>query len=355
MKKDNRNSTIEMLRIISMIGVCGLHYFNKDIGGVLNTSVPVNIVLAHLLESICITSVNVFVLISGYFMFQKKTTGLKKAIDLYLTMATYRLAFFFVSITIGEYTFSLKELIIAVFPFVVGKMWFLETYILLLLFAPFLNILIANMNKESHLLLVVLWLLVFSVWSSFFPSPPLKDNGYGLTNFVTMYLISSYIRLYTVRKRQKATVYASIAIFCCSVFLITISSFTVLKGRAWGYCFLFNIIASTAIFYAFLNLPNTFNKSINTVAGTTFGIYISHANPYLSNLVYHKIMHTELYMDSPMMPIHFLICIIVQFSVCAFLEWLRQLVWKPTVGNMINNSKLLDKENEWEREVFSCS
>ena len=58
-----RNSTIEMLRIISMLGVVGLHYFNKKLGGALNTTVPVNIYIAHFLESLCITSVNIFVLI----------------------------------------------------------------------------------------------------------------------------------------------------------------------------------------------------------------------------------------------------------------------------------------------------
>ena len=84
-----RNSTLELLRVLSMIGVLGLHYMNKSIGGGLNATLPYNVVLTHFLESICITSVNVFILISGYFMIYQKTTGLRKAIDLYLVLLCY--------------------------------------------------------------------------------------------------------------------------------------------------------------------------------------------------------------------------------------------------------------------------
>ena len=347
-----RNSTIEMLRIISMLGVVSLHYFNKKIGGVLNTTVPANIYIAHFLESLCITSVNIFVLISGYFMIHQKTTGLRKAIDLYLTMVVYHLVFFAISIAIGEYTFSLKNLIIAVCPFVIGQKWFLETYILLLLFAPFLNILIEGLNKHTHMMLLVIWLLVFSLWSSFFPSPPLQDKGYGITNFVTLYLIASYIRLYVMFDNKRRTVQKALIVFMISVMLITLSSFSIFSDRAWGYCFIFNITASTAAFVIGLNLPKTQNDIVNTIAGTTFGIYISHANIYLSNLIYHRIMHTERYMDSSLMPIHFLVCIIVQFAICAALELLRQQAWKRSVGIWLSKSKWLKKEEEWEKTIF---
>lgn len=314
---------------------------------------PTNIVLTHILESLCITSVNVFVLISGYFMINQKTTGLRKAIELYLVMLCYRLALFAAAVYTGNVVFSWKELAVTVIPFAVGKMWFLETYILLLFFAPFLNTLIAHLNRDTHLLLVFIWLMVFSVWSSFFPSPPLTDKGYGITNFFTLYLISSYIRKYVRLPKNRKSVLIALLFFLVSVFLITISSFSVFKSRAWWYCYLFNITASAAIFYAFLNLPETSNAGINTVAGLTFGVYISHAYPHFQNLIYHKIMHTERYIDSPYLLPHFLTCILLQFIVFAAIEYLRQLLWKPTVGKWLSSSRALDAEQIWERQIFS--
>ena len=114
---NSRNSTLEILRIISMMMVIGLHYMNQSIGGGLNTELKVNIVSSHILESICISSVNIFVLISGYFMQSAKTTGLKKAVDLYLVMLFYNLSCFGIATATGIYPFSIQALIYAVFPF----------------------------------------------------------------------------------------------------------------------------------------------------------------------------------------------------------------------------------------------
>ena len=144
--KNSRNSTLEILRIISMIMVIGLHYMNRTIGGGLNTELKVNIISSHILESICITSVNVFVLISGYFMQSAKTTGLRKAVDLYLVMLFYNLSCFSIATATGQYSFSVRELIFAFFPFFIGLRWFLETYIILLMIAPFLNKLLNCLN-----------------------------------------------------------------------------------------------------------------------------------------------------------------------------------------------------------------
>ena len=160
--KNSRNSTLEILRIISMIMVIGLHYMNKTIGGGLNTELKGNIVSSHIIESICITSVNVFVLISGYFMQSAKTTGLKKAVNLYLVMLFYNLSCFGIAAATGQYPFSVRELILAVFPFFAGLKWFLQTYMILLLIAPFINKLLNCLNQESHGFLIFIQIMLFS-------------------------------------------------------------------------------------------------------------------------------------------------------------------------------------------------
>ena len=220
-----RNSTLEILRIISMIMVVGLHYMNRSIGGGLNTELEANIVSSHILESICITSVNVFVLISGYFMQSTKTTGLKKAIDLYLIMLFYNLLSFSIAVVTKQYQFSIRELILAFIPFFTGLKWFLETYIILLLIAPFINKLLNSLNKKSHALLILIQIMFFSIWPSFFPSAPILDGGYGITNFITLYFISSYIRKYISFHGNRKTCSVSLAVFIGSCSVITISSF----------------------------------------------------------------------------------------------------------------------------------
>lgn len=70
--RKERNSTIEILRIISMLFVVGLHYLNTGIGGGLLTNILFNKLWTHMFESVGIVAVNVFVLISGYFLINQK-------------------------------------------------------------------------------------------------------------------------------------------------------------------------------------------------------------------------------------------------------------------------------------------
>lgn len=340
---------MEILRIISMMMVVALHYMNKTIGGGLNTELPVNIISSHIIESVCITSVNIFVLISGYYMQSVKTTGLKKAIDLYLLMLFYHLPCFGVAVAVGVYQFSLRGLVYAIAPFLVSLRWFLETYIILLLIAPFLNTLLDHINQRQHQLLIIIQILIFSIWPSFLPSAPITDNGYGITNFITLYFISGYIRRYVVFKQSNKNRGISLAIFAVSCAVITISSFiTYLKSRAWGYCYIFNIIASVSMLVLFLNLPKTNIKLVNTVATTTFGVYIMHTMLYFQPLIYKTLLQTDRYLNSPFQPLHCVISVILLFVACSVLDLLRQKLWKITVKVWLNNSKILRAEREWE-------
>ena len=352
--KNSRNSTIETLRIISMIMVIGLHYMNKTMGGGLNTELKANIVSSHILESICITSVNIFVLISGYFMQSAKTTGLKKAVDLYLVMVFYNLSCFGIAIATGQYQFSVQALIFAVFPFFIGMTWFLETYIILLLFAPFINKLLNCLNKKSHEFLIFIQIMFFSIWPSFFPSAPVLDGGYGITNFITMYFIASYIRKYISFKNPKKTRLISLTVYVVSCFAITVSCFlSYFSLRAWSYYYIFNILASVALFVFFLYLPKTNLKIVNTIAGTTFGVYILHTMLYFQPLIYHSILHTELYYNSKYQTLHFFICIILLFSVCSTIDYCRQRIWNVTVKKLLDKSRLIRMENDWEKRIMN--
>ena len=350
----SRNSTLELLRIISMIMVIGLHYMNKTIGGGLNTELKVNIVSSHMIESICITSVNVFVLISGYFMQSAKTTGLKKAVDLYLVMLFYNLSCFGIATATGQYPFSVRELIFAFFPFFTGLKWFLETYMILLLIAPFINKLLNCLNKSSHGFLIFIQIMLFSIWPSFLPSAPILDGGYGITNFITLYFISSYIRKYISFPHTKKTRLISLAVFAASCSAIAVSSFLpYFSQRAWDYCYIFNILASAALFVFFLDLPKTNVKIVNAIAGTTFGVYILHSMLYFQPFIYHSILHTERYYNSEYQTLHFLLSIVLLFAVCAIIDYCRQRIWNATVKKLLDKSMLIKMENDWENSIMN--
>jgi len=233
-----------------------------------------------------------------------------------------------------------------------GIRWFLETYIILLLIAPFLNVLLNNINKKQHILLISIQFLLFSIWPSFLPSAPITDGGYGITNFITLYVIAGYMRRYISFSDARKTRRLMWILFAASCAAITVSSFVpYLRGRAWDYCYIFNIVASVSLFTAFLNLPRTDSGFVNTVASTTFGVYISHTVLYFQPLVYKTLLQTDRFLNSPLQPLHCIVSVLILFTACSALDMLRQKLWKVTVDKWLRNSKILKEEAEWEASI----
>ena len=271
---------------------------------------------------------------------------LSRALDIYFSMVFYNVLFFTIACVLGRYTFSFSELLWAVFPFFAGRKWFVETYIILLCLAPFINVLIGKLKKRSLQLLIAIQLLFFSIWPSFLPDAPITDRGYGITNFLTLYLIAAYIKRYGVFNDTKKTKVRSALCFFSSVFVIALSSvLPYLRKRAWDYCYIFVIIASVSAFLFFLNMRPFHNKVINTIAACTFGVYLTHASIFLQDIIYRHIMNVEGYVNTNWFIPHFLICIVIQFAFFALLEFVRLKVWNKTIGKLCRNKWLLDIED----------
>jgi peptidoglycan/LPS O-acetylase OafA/YrhL len=86
MNKSNgnvRNSNIELLRIITILGVFFLHLYNPLIGGGIKLcNSQINEFLLRILESQFVCSVNLFILISGFFLSKQKGLHIVKPIKL---------------------------------------------------------------------------------------------------------------------------------------------------------------------------------------------------------------------------------------------------------------------------------
>ena len=68
--KLERNYSLDLLKIVSVIFVIVLHYNNGTMGGLLSNTQPgtLNFFIAHFTEILTIIACNLFVLISGYFL-----------------------------------------------------------------------------------------------------------------------------------------------------------------------------------------------------------------------------------------------------------------------------------------------
>ena len=190
MGSKQRQSNIELLRILSMVMIVFLHIMNH--GGLLDTVVygTVNYYAFWMIEVLSYVSVNVYVLISGYFLITQKFS-LKKLLTILIEVLFYSMLFFTIFVISGRVPFSLKGLALAIVP--VKEYWFTRIYIGLYILFPFLNMALLKLSKTVWRALLITLLLLFSL---IIPSTALSVSGNGIVWFVTLYVIAAYIRVF---------------------------------------------------------------------------------------------------------------------------------------------------------------
>lgn len=168
--KSERNSNIEYLRIVSIFMVLVLHYLNGSIGGALDQVDPTSLmyIVCVGVESFSITAVNIFVIISGYFLVDSKKIKISKIVSLYGVMVLYTLISFTIAFFASETEISLRTFCDIFFPFIRGKKWFVQTYLILYIFSPFLNKMLNVLGKKEFQMLIIMQLF-FLVMAFLFP------------------------------------------------------------------------------------------------------------------------------------------------------------------------------------------
>lgn len=103
-----RNYGVEMLRIVSMMMIILLHYFNFG-GGLHNCAEgTASWYLVWLCEAICFCSVNCYVLISGYFQSASTSKrGISKIVKLEKSIWFYSFFIMIIFGALGIYEWSL--------------------------------------------------------------------------------------------------------------------------------------------------------------------------------------------------------------------------------------------------------
>ncbi|MDU5491327.1 MAG: acyltransferase family protein [Clostridium perfringens] len=347
-----RDSNIEILRIIAIIMVIGLHYLNENMGGALGalSNGHINYYIAHYIESLNIVAVNLFVIVSAYFLVDKSIPKLSKIIKLVILAYFYGFLFYIIGIISNINKFSFIELIKSINPFLDGGYWFIKIYIILYLLSPFINKFISTLNKKSHKGVIILIGIFFSVWPSFLPQAPNNDGGYGIISFIFLYLIVAYIKKYY--KNNKSTrYYIGIYFLAVSItFIFSIISF----NSAWAYNFVFNIIGSIALFLGIKQIKLKSNI-INYIATYTFEIYLIHFNNIMIILVFKGLLRCKDFYYSKLFIINLVGGIITIFLISFIIEFIRRMVINLIDKLIPNRLKLSIKSIENKFNISFCN
>lgn len=233
----------------------------------------VNKVLIIVINAFCNTGVSMFILISGYYGIKFKDNRLFYLINL---------SFFFsvlIDCVISWNVADGKSLVSHIFPVLTGKHWFLTSYVILYCLSGFINSFAARLEKREYKVLLLILLLFFYVAPTFLDKEILNDDGKGIVNMVTLYLIGRYIATYGFPDFIKRHTVAIILLSFCLIVILN-TAITFLTGPICGLFSRDNNILilaeSVSIFYLFIRMKTRSNIRINHIAQYVFPIYMIH-------------------------------------------------------------------------------
>ena len=346
MKK--REANFELLRIVAMLMIITLHYLDK--GGILpkpDGAFGLPGFLAWGLEAFCVSAVNVYVLISAYFLAESEYHPMR-AVKLWIQVLFYSVGMMVVLMVTGIIPAAQLDkyrLLTYVFPVIEEHYWFVTAYLLMFLFAPLMNEGLRKLPKKTYQQGIVLLLLLLSVSKSILPVKlPTDRLGYDALWFLCLYLIGAYIRYYrdtdAMLKKLDRTGTAFGGYVLCS--LLIFASFVLIHGlyektgslgefinRQYNYNSIFCLLASVFLFFIFHNIKIPEGKTADVIcraASASFGVYLIHEHLDLRYL-WPTWLHTADFADTPLFLLHWLPSVAAVYVICMTIDFVRQFIF----------------------------
>lgn len=251
-----RNSTIELLRILCILMIVFMHLvgiwwdycdnlFDKE--------------FVIFVNSLCNCAVTIFMLISGYYGIR---FNLRKIVQFEMMVIFYSILFIFMQYSlIGGV--GMKEMVKSVFPLLTSKYWFYTAYVIIFFVSPYIHLLVNFLNKKEFKILIGILLFFYVLSPTVIQLGVVNDSGKGVYNMFLVYLIGRYIGVYGVNWLDKITakralLYSIVMLavtFILNNFMVFSSS---IVNRVSTYCFSLYVISSSMLpfirFYGGKNL-----------------------------------------------------------------------------------------------------
>lgn len=335
--KKTRNSSIELLRIFSMLSIVIVHYWHSLNSDYLITPSNPSFEVYKILKVIMNYGVNIFVIISGYFMVGRTEVNVRKVFNLVWEICFYGTVILLIALLLGTHTFSLTHFAKVEFPYIctTGK-WFVRAYIIMYLFVPFLNRLIANISQKSFKTLLCILIALFSIWPFILPYPPMDDWGYSWNHFVLLYLIAAYLRLYVQKVSMKLLVV--LFVFCTMInYFLEIANTDIpiisnMSAMVGAHNNPFSMIACFSLFLIFANYQ-WYSRVVNSVAATAFTVYVLHTDPTIGGWYWNGIFNGGAYQHGWVWLPHLVLTSITIYGICTVLSLLVkqtfERLWTP--------------------------
>ena len=330
--RKKRDSNLELFRIITMLLIVAHHYVVNS--GLTDADGPIyadpisgRSLFLLLFGAWGKIGINCFVMITGYFMCKSQITARKFAV-LVGEWLFYRYVFYLIFIISGYEQFSLITFVKTVIPIYHINTNFVGCFVIFWLFIPFLNILINHMNEKQHIRLLLLSGFLYIVLGTIHT----VTMNY-VSWFIVLYFISSYFRLYPKKCFSNVKLWGILALISVLISAISVVCCAWLGAkleRTAAYFFVTDsntfwaVAVGVCSFMFFKNVNIKYNKFINTVAASTFGVLLIHANSdTMRKWLWVDTLDNCGHYTSAFMPLHAIGSVVGVFAVCVIIDMLR--------------------------------
>ncbi|MCM1263720.1 MAG: acyltransferase [Butyrivibrio sp.] len=362
-----RMSNIELLRIVAMIMIIAYH-----IPIHLNFVCPAHTITVSQLWNQFIlmggkTGVNIFVLISGYFLIDSKGIKISKIIKLWLQIFTYSVLIYIIFTISGLESFSVKSFIKCMLPITYEGWWFAGTYFVLYLISPFINIFLKTLDKKNYqrflAVVLILWCLIPTVTGKEF-------EGNNLLWFICLYSVAAYIRLWhdesgiSLKSKKSLELIGSAKLskltkwyFGIALLLIVLTFLMVVGLDFFGvqiadlsaHAHLYEMnrlpvfLIALFMFLGFKGLNIHYNKVINLIASATFGVYLIHDSKSVSWFLWIVLFSNIDGWEKMILP-YSIVAVCLVFIICTCIELIRIFLLERHYMKIMDNMKIINKK-----------
>lgn len=331
--KKERSSNFEILRIIAMIMIIFHHFAVHGGFGFGTSELSINHLWYYLISMGGKIGVDIFVLISGYFLVASKGNlfDIKKILKLWGQLFFYSVLIYCIFVLFLDEPFEFKPFIKTIFPLIYGKWWFATTYIVLYILHPFINLLLNKLDKKTYQILLITLLISWCIIPTFTTA---SFEGNSLTWFITLYAVAGYVRFYGLNPKLTFKHYFilflvfSLITFASAVVFTGLGAKVSIFGERATHFFGQNklpaFLAALSLFMAFANIKMKNYKWISVVSASTFGVYLIHDDRLLKKYLWEVLFKNASFQNSNLfIPYSIGVCLLV-FAVCTIIDIIRK-------------------------------
>ena len=346
---EKRQSNFELLRILSIFMIAIFHCALYS-GFTFTQGLDANGLLIKTFWMFGEAGVNLFILISGYFLitsrFRWKKLVLLAAEVWFYCWTTASAAF----LLTGKAFAGKRDLFMNLFPVVGQRYWFATAYVVLYLLSPFLNIFLRAMDQKTYRRFLGLVLLLYSVIPTFTGLATNSTEDFLFFNrliwMMILYSVAAYIRLYPEPWMSNAKwggVLSAASFMILVLSIVVIDRFSTFFARLGteepAYLWRPNTIPmftfSAGMFLLFSCLKTRTHIWINRLASTTFAVYLLHEGN-LSKWLWGTLFHCRDYQGSPWLGVRILLSALAVVVLGMIIDLFRQLLEKHTLRPLLN-------------------